>query len=110
MSGLILIGFNLALIAISLVFFIFAGLNVPLILFDKALYVFDIVSGGDLVKSILFGKEWTLNSSFFAIYITISIISLITIFIVFISKTTKNSFGFGNYEKEKKRSIFFWLL
>lgn len=110
MSGLILIGFNLALIAISLVFFIFAGLNVPLILFDKALYVFDIVSGGDLVKSILFGKEWTLNSSFFAIYITISIISLITIFIVFITKTTKNSFGFGNYEKEKKRSIFFWLL
>lgn len=112
MSGVIIVAFQLALIGISFVFFIFLGINVPLILFDKAMWIFEIVSGGDLVKTIIFGQEfnWTTENTFFVIYIAVAVVSMLILTVVFVTKMVGKTLGLNNDNlKSQRKSLLFWF-
>lgn len=109
MSGAILVGFYLLAITVSITLMIFVGFNVPLIIFHYSLKVFDILAGGDLVRVIVFGDEfnWTVGNTFFVIYATIFVFSLIIFLGIFVWKLTNKVYTFGD---EKTQPSFMTYL
>lgn len=107
------IGFNLLLISISIIIGLFVSVNIPLIVFDKSMHVFNILSGGNLLNDILLnnGKiTWGFENIFFIIYLILAILSLIFGFFVLAKQSISTVYGFGETKNKTKKDVIKWLI
>lgn len=107
------IGFNLLLISISIIIGLFVSINIPLIVFDKSMHVFNILSGGNLLNDILLnnGKiTWGFENVFFIIYLILAILSLIFGFFVLAKQSISTVYGFGETKNKTKKDVIKWLI
>lgn len=112
MSAAILIAFNVAVMGITVMLGIFVSVNIPLIVFDKSMQVFNFISGGNLINDLLFNKgqvNWSLNNIFFVIYLSLVVLSIIVGAAILIKRTSTAAFGLSELETKKKNNAK-WIL
>lgn len=108
----ITVGFNLLLIGIGLTLSLFVSINIPLIVFDKSIHVFNILSGGNLLNDVIFngGVNWSVDNIFFVIYLTLAIISIFVVIVLSVKNNIKDIYDFGSDKKAKRKNIVKSLL
>lgn len=108
----ITVGFNLLLIGVGLTLSLFVSINIPLIVFDKSIHVFNILSGGNLLNDVIFsgGVDWSVDNIFFVIYLTLAIVSIFVVVVLIVKNNVKDVYDFGSDKKSKRKNIVKSLL
>ena len=108
----ITVGFNLLLIGVGLTLSLFVSINIPLIVFDKSIHVFNILSGGNLLNDVIFsgGVDWSVDNIFFVTYLTLAIVSIFVVVVLIVKNNVKDVYDFGSDKKSKRKNIVKSLL
>lgn len=96
------------IIAVSLTFGLFVSVNIPLIVFDKSIQIFNLLSGANFLNQIIFTKDvsWTFENIFFLIYLTIAVLAFIIGIALLMKEMIKKNFELGNKNDKPKIKWF----